>query len=125
MDIITSIAELDRRLDMAAAAATRSPDEFRKSLDGFALDPRGIAGPRPKDPRSESYRGWQSRLYDLIAGRQYQTENEKTPFNLEHMLRWPFPYSTQSATLVGDYLMTYGNLIKTMNLAQGARILEV
>lgn len=34
-------------------------------------------------------------------------------------------YSTRSASLVGDYLMTYGNLIKTMDLAKDARILEI
>ena len=125
MEIISSIAELDEKLSLAAAAAKHSPEAFRKSLDGFTLDPRKIVGPQPKDPRSHSYTEWQTGLYELISERSYQTENEKTPFDRDHMMRWPFPYSTRSASLVGDYLMTYGNLIKTMNLAQSARILEV
>lgn len=125
MEIITTIAELDEKLDLAAEAAKRSPEQFRKCLDGFAMDPRKIAGHQPGDPRSQGYKEWQSNLYSLVAGRDYQTDSEKTPFDHDHMMRWPFPYSTRSASLVGDYLMVYGNLIKTMNLAQGARILEV
>jgi SAM-dependent methyltransferase len=125
MEIISSIIELDERLNRAAEAANRSPDEFRKILDAFALDPRKIAGPQPKDPRSQPYKDWQSRLYSLVAGRDYRTENEATPFDNDYMMSWPFPYSTRSASQVGEYLMVYGNLIKTMNLARGARILEI
>jgi 2-polyprenyl-3-methyl-5-hydroxy-6-metoxy-1,4-benzoquinol methylase len=122
---ITSIAELDQKLDLAAKAAKRSGDDFRRVLESFVLDPRGLVGPVDPDPRSSRYRDQQMKLYELVAERHYQTENESTPFDREQMLRWPFPYSTRSASLVGDYLMTYGNLIKSMNLAQGARVLEI
>jgi len=125
MQTVTTLAQLDEKLDIAAGAAKRSGKDFRKALDSFVLDPRALIGTLPKDPRSEGYKAAQMRLYELIAGSSYTTENEKTPFDHEHMMRWPFPYSTRSASMVGDYLMTYGNLIKTMNLAPGARILEV
>jgi len=125
MRTINSLEKLDEQLDAAAIAATRSQNDFRKVLDGFVFDPREVLGKLPKDPRSDDYRAAQMRLYALIAGSTYKTENEKTPFDHAHMMRWPFPYSTRSASLVGDYLMTYGNLIKTMDLAKDARVLEI
>ncbi|OJY92714.1 MAG: hypothetical protein BGP25_07410 [Lysobacterales bacterium 63-13] len=125
MQIINSIAALDEKLNLAADAANRSGDDFRRVLESFVLDPGELAGRLDANPRSDRYREQQMKLYEFLAERNYTTENESTPFDREQMLRWPFPYSTRSASLVGDYLMTYGNLIKTMNLAQGARVLEI
>ncbi len=125
MRVLTNLQELDEQLQVAAAASRRSPDEFRKVLDGFILDPKGIVGRMPRNPRGADYRAAQMRLYEAIAETSYRTENEKTPFDHEHMMRWPFPYSTRSSSMVGDYLMTYGNLIKVMGLANDARILEI
>jgi 2-polyprenyl-3-methyl-5-hydroxy-6-metoxy-1,4-benzoquinol methylase len=125
MQTITTLAELDSKLDAASEAAKSSPSEFRKALDGFVLDPLKLIGRFTDNPGSESYRARQMELYKVLADRNYQTDNEGTPFDHEQMMRWPFPYSTRSASLVGEYLMTYGNLIKTMNLDQGARILEI
>ncbi|MEO8459893.1 MAG: class I SAM-dependent methyltransferase, partial [Dokdonella sp.] len=119
------MAELDRRLAAAAVAASRSDDEFRASLSSFALDPLSVVDALPRDPSSPEYARAQMALYELIARKPYKTANEKTPFDHEHMLKWPFPYSTRSSTVVGDYLMTYGNLIKKMKLPDGARILEI
>ena len=51
--------------------------------------------------------------------------NEESIFDFEHMLRWPFPYVSQSARLVGDYLISYGYVIKLLNLPAGSAILEV
>ena len=51
--------------------------------------------------------------------------NEETRFNFEEELRRPFPYGTQSSQTVGDYLMSYGYKIKTMNLPARAKILEI
>src|SRR5690606_37930033 len=114
MQIINSIAALDEKLNLAADAANRSGDDFRRVLESFVLDPGELAGRLDANPRSDRYREQQMKLYELLAERNYTTENESTPFDREQMLRWPFPYSTRSASLVGDYLMTYGNLIKTM-----------
>lgn len=123
--IVKSMTELDRRLDAAAVAASRSDDEFRAALSSFALDPLSVVDKFPRDPGSTEYARAQMDLYELIARRPYETINEKTPFDREHMLKWPFPYSTRSSTVVGDYLMTYGNLIKKMKLPDRARVLEI
>ena len=120
-----SLAELDKELAAADAASRRSRAEYQALLDGFVFDPRGVIGKLPTDPRSAEYREAQLRFYELIAGRGYRIENEATPFDHQQMMRWPFPYSSRSPSLVGDYLMTYGNLIKTMNLPAHARILEI
>lgn len=125
MQTITTLTQLDAQLGEAEAASKRSQDEFRKILDGFVLDPSKILGQLPRDPGSEAYRLAQMQFYELIAGAAYKTANEATPFDHAHMLRWPFPYSSRSPSVVGDYLMTYGNLIKTMNLDRDARILEI
>lgn len=125
METIRTLAELDRRLDAAEQAAKWSSDEFRRILDGFVLDPKSLIGEIPRDPRSEEYRGQQMRMYGLLADRDYEVENERTPFDHQRAMRWPFPYSTRSAQQVGNYLMTYGSIIKAMNLDKDARVLEV
>lgn len=64
-------------------------------------------------------------LYKAIAGRAYSVSSEETPFDHASMMQLPFPYSSRSTDTVGNYLMTYGNLIKTMSLPLHARILEI
>src|SRR6266699_6018676 len=70
----------------------------------------------PEDPYSHEYRESQLRLYELLAGKPYIVANEETPFDFEKELQRPFPYGTQSYQTVGDYLMSYGYAIKTLNL---------
>ena len=123
--VLKSIIELDGKLAEADIAAKVSPVAFRAALDGFVLDPGAMLGDLPSDPDSEDYRVAQLRLYEKISGRSYLVENEDTPFDHAHMMRWPFPYSSKSPTVVPEYLMTYGNLIKTMNLPNHARVLEI
>ncbi len=122
---LRSIAELNRELDAADAASKRSHAEYLNLLEGIVLDPQSVVGVFPPDPCSEDYRSAQLSLYEAVAGRAYLVEYEETPFDHGQMMRQPFPYCSGNPSLVGDYLMTYGNLIKTMALPLHARILEV
>jgi len=123
--IVDTLAALDEALDHAAALRTKSDDAFRGALAAVLFRPREMLGRLPKDPCSEEYRSAQLRLYEQLTQRPYDVAQEETKFDRAHMLRWPFPYATRSPTTVGNYLMTYGQIIKEMNLPSGAHILEM
>jgi len=123
--ILRSLEDLRRELDAADAAAKRSHAEYTAVLDGFVFDPHAAFGKFPRDPRAPEFRVAQLSLYEAIAGRSYEVSSEETPFDHAQMMKFPFPYSSRSTATVGDYLMTYGNLIKTLSLPLHARILEI
>lgn len=97
-------------------------DELRQILGSFVLDPPEM---RESDPFSPEY--WQEvlRLYEQIFGQPYDATDEGLNVDVEHELAWVWPYGTQSGPTIGGFLIAYGYLIKTMNLAQGARVLEI
>ena len=123
METVTSLTDLDRRLDAAERARSVSDDCFRESLLHFNFRPE-LHHPLP-EPFSLDYRNFQLELYEKLVGRPYRTENEETDFNFEHAYRWPFPYSSKSPQTVGDSLIAYGFFIRSMNLPNEATILEI
>lgn len=125
LSFVDTLSALDETLDRAAALRARSDDAFREALSGVMLRPRGLLGKVPGDPTSEEFRAAQLRLYELLARQPYEVAHEETKFNRAHLLRWPFPYVTRSAVTVGNYLMMYGQIIKEMNLPNGAHVLEM
>lgn len=64
------------------------------------------------------------RLYAALAGKEYISANEVTPFDVDSAAVNPFPYLNKSCELVGNHLMAIGFLIKNLNLPVGAKILE-
>lgn len=78
----------------------------------------------PPDPFSEEYRLNQMELYKKLAGKNYSVSNEVTSFDVNELLKSPFPYCHQSFETVGDTLLAIGFLIKKMALPKSARILE-
>ena len=124
MRYIRKFEDLDRELDEAAQLAKTSDAAFRDKLQGlcFAQRPDADLG---SDPFSPAFREAQLKLYERIAGKPYEVVNEHTDFDFDEALRWPFPYASRSPNLVGDYLISYGYFIKSMQLPAGARILEV
>jgi SAM-dependent methyltransferase len=123
--IIDTLEALDEALDRAAAARLQSDDAYRRILGDVLLQPRRMLENMPADPASGAYRAAQLGLYERLTQRSYDVVHEETKFDREHMLRWPFPYATRSASTVGNYLMAYGQTIKEMNLPVGAHILEM
>ncbi|MHB8877062.1 MAG: class I SAM-dependent methyltransferase [Myxococcaceae bacterium] len=121
--VVRSIPALDEELQRVEQAFARSQDEGQAACDGFCFE-ADLA--LPPDPHSAEYREGQLELYRRISGRPgYSVENETSPFDLELAKSRPFPYQTGSPATVGDQLIAIGFLIKAMNLAPPAHVLEL
>ncbi len=119
--MLATLDELDAELDKAEVMFRASEDETRAFLSSFELAPPDL----PADPYSDAYREAQWDLYRRVSGRAgYSLGNEHTPVEWERALVRPFPYSTGSPTVVGDQLIAYGYIIKTLNLTPPARLVE-
>ncbi len=118
---INSVADLDWFFDRAATLFERSEDEARLFLNGIQL----AAPPMPVDPFSDAYKNAQWKLYEQVSGKErYDVENEHSDFDLDIAIKRPFPYSTGSSGLIGDQLIAYGFIIKTLGIKPGDRIVE-
>jgi SAM-dependent methyltransferase len=80
---------------------------------------------RRLDSFSQEYSDTVNDFLQAIRGKPYSLADEGLQISLENMLRWGFPYSSRSAQVVGAYLMSYGYVIRAMNLPASARILEI
>jgi SAM-dependent methyltransferase len=120
---ISTIPDLDRELDYVDSQFAISDDYGRAALDNFcySLKPDAI----PEDPFSREYYEFQMKIYAEISGRSgYDIANEETVCNPEEVQRYPFPYSTGSASTVGDQLMAIGYIIRNTNLPPNSSVLE-
>lgn len=121
MQTLETLTELDRKLEECRLAARESDDALRAAFwafEGrFALD-------HPDDPFSEAYRRFQMDLYRRFAGREYDTANEATPFDLEASVSRPFPFMTGSPATAGQHLGAVAFLLRCLRLTPGARVLE-
>jgi 2-polyprenyl-3-methyl-5-hydroxy-6-metoxy-1,4-benzoquinol methylase len=121
--VLHTTAELDATLAEAQRAFDRSEEEGQRFCEGFRFEP---PAPLPRDPHSADYRAAQLELYRQISGRpSYAVENEHSQANLAAALQRPFPFSTGSSTVAGDYFIAIGFLLKVLKLAPGARVLEL
>ncbi|HKE24985.1 MAG TPA: class I SAM-dependent methyltransferase [Bryobacteraceae bacterium] len=81
----------------------------------------------PADPFSAEYRSFVLGVWRTLTGRaEYCAgECELSPFltDFDNVFRLP-PYSYGSTDMLGEFLITYGFIIKTMGLKSGARVLE-
>lgn len=121
MQVISSLAELDGKIEECNRAEAVSDDAMRALFGTFRMEPPASL---PPDPFSEPYRLAQLALYRGIAGRDYAVANEVTAFDIDAALRRPFPFSTGSATVTGEQFMAIGFLLRAMALPAGARIVE-
>ena len=122
--VVRSLADLDAHLARIDRPDTPD-DELRRELARLRLDLPEAARLRRLDPFSKPYRDAVLALLEGIRGTPYTQEREGLDVDVEHELRWGFPYGTQSFATVGGYLIAYGHLIRAMELPPGARILEV
>src|SRR4051795_5752884 len=105
MEVIRCIAELDRKIAECDAAEAVSDDAMRALFGGFCMEaPNGL----PADPFAPEYRDAQLTLYRQIAGTDYGTTQEATPFDVGHAVLRPFPFSTRSTATTGEYFMAIG-----------------
>lgn len=125
MKTIKTIAELDQEIERVEREASGSDDALRSMFANLILEVPSGMFPSELDPATVAYQRAQLDLYELISGKKYGTENEATDFDSNTLLRWPFPYITRSAKTVGEYLLAYGQIIRTMALEPHHRILEI
>src|ERR1700722_8706156 len=119
---IVALEALDAELKEAARLFDRSEDEARRFLRGFSLAP---PPGRPGDPFSPAYRAWVFSLYGAVSGRSdYSTDNEHSPFDVHEALVRPYPHCTGSPTVLGEELMARGFIVKALDLAPPARVVE-
>lgn len=124
MQRLETFEQLASKLEEARHQRTLSDDAFRQALSGWYLSP-ALFGTVPKDPYSAEFKAFQQAIYQRLAQQTYAVANEETPFDLDHQLNWPYPYSTQSAQTVGEHLLGYGWVIGRMRLPAGSHILEI
>ena len=119
---VRNVVELDEMLKEVDAAHAVSADALLAKLHSFRFvaDP----GAMSSDPLSDEYARYQMSLYELIAGRPYQVENERIDFLVESHKFVPFPYYTESWQIVSDHLLMLGLIVKTLRLPPKASILE-
>jgi 2-polyprenyl-3-methyl-5-hydroxy-6-metoxy-1,4-benzoquinol methylase len=125
MRLIDTLDELDEALEHATKLRATSDDAFRSALSAFTLRPDALIGRLDDDPISDDFRATQLRFYEMLAKTGYDVAREETSFDRAYLQRFPYPYSTRSAATVGNALMAYGQIIKEMNLAAGAHVLEM
>lgn len=81
----------------------------------------------PDDPFSAEYRAFVLHVYQSLSGRScYEPATcEASPFltEFDNVFQLP-PYSYGSTEMLGEFLITYGFIIKTMGLRAGAKVLE-
>ncbi len=121
--VLRSVEELDREIARSDAAASESQDAMIRTFAEYRFEiPLDI----PADPHSDEYRQVQMNLHEAISGRNSYSpdRDENTPFDMASALIRPYPYCTNSSTIVGNQLMAIGFLIRAMDAPAGSRILE-
>jgi len=123
MRTLTSIEELDLVLQEVEDAGHISDDAMRDVFQTFQM---AHGRSSRLDPHSREYWQGQLDLYRSIAGKEYSSANESSPFvDVEAATTRPFPYYTGSCATVGSHLIAVGHAIKCLNLAPGSTVLEL
>ncbi len=121
VETLSTLAELDKKLQEVDAAWAISDDKMREVFQSFNMNPPADL---PPDPYSPEYSDRQFELYRVISGRDsYEVDHEQSNFPVDP--NRPFPYYTESPETVGHQLMGVGFIIKTLALAPGSSILEL
>jgi 2-polyprenyl-3-methyl-5-hydroxy-6-metoxy-1,4-benzoquinol methylase len=121
VETISTLEQLDEKLQEVEAARLVSDDKMREVFVGFQMAPPTDL---PDDPYSPEYVERQFELYRRIAGRSsYEVDSEESNFPTD--LKRPFPYYTESPETVGQHLIAMGRIIRTMALPAGSSILEL
>jgi SAM-dependent methyltransferase len=120
--VVRTLEELDERIESLERAWAVSDDELRREFGTFRME---VEQRLPDDPFSDEYRKAVLDQYEWLHGGPYSPSNESTLFDFDYCVNAPFPYSTKSATTVGDHLIAVGHVIRTMNLPANSRVLEL
>jgi 2-polyprenyl-3-methyl-5-hydroxy-6-metoxy-1,4-benzoquinol methylase len=121
---VRSLAEAELKLDEASAFPTEA--ERIEFLAQHYLVPDG-GFDHPEDPFSDDYREWAHELWSRISGRTEAYDpaaHELSGYQDEVDMRSPPPYNIESGELLGDTLICWGFLVRTLDLKPGQSVLE-
>jgi SAM-dependent methyltransferase len=121
VQVIRTLQELDRKIEECNRAEAQSDDAMRAVFGTFRMDPPTDL---PRDPFSSEYRAAQMQLYEMISGKKYSTDFERSYFDVERAVRRPFPFYTGSCTTAGNYIAAIGFLLRTMAMPPASRVIE-
>jgi 2-polyprenyl-3-methyl-5-hydroxy-6-metoxy-1,4-benzoquinol methylase len=122
LNSLSTVEEVDAVIDVTNRMANEE-DRIKVLCDNYYNG--GRATP-PSDPLSPEYRDFALGVYSSISGRSYeQSTCELSPFLPEHrnLFQLP-PYEYKSSDMLGEFLITYGFIIRTMHIKGGAKVLE-
>jgi len=121
---LRSFEEADHKLEEAADLPTEG--ERIDFLCNYYLAPEdGFR--QPEDPFSDEYREWAHGLWSRLSGRREQYDpaaHELSGYAEEVDMRSPPPYNIESGHLLGDTLICWGFLLRTLDLKPGQSVLE-
>jgi SAM-dependent methyltransferase len=119
---VRDLDEIDRLIRLADEAYAKSEEDGLRCVQSFRFE---WPTPLPRDPYSKEYRDAQLGLYRHLAGRDgYSVEHEYSGIDVNAALESPYPYSTRSTRIAGEYFIALGFLLKNLPLADGARVIE-
>ena len=127
MTVVHTLQELDEFLRHTDHAST---DEARRIAWASLKVEHGMFAGFPEnlanlDPFSAAYAKTVDTFMRFLYGGDYLLGKEGFKADLAPMLQYGFPHSSRSASTVGCYLMSYGFVIRAMNLPVPAKILEI
>ena len=127
MTTVHTLQQLDEFLDTTDKAPT---DDLRRSAWNSLQVDHGMFGGFPDklavmDPRSDEYAKTVDAFMRFLHGGDYSLASEGFDHDLGPMLKIGFPHSSRSAATVGAYLISYGFVIRAMNLPVPSKILEI
>jgi SAM-dependent methyltransferase len=122
--LVRSVAEFRPLLDRIEAEATDDA-MLRNELAKIRLDTPETASLAGLDPFDPSYRVAVLDLYRKLFGQNHAVEREGFTIDVDVAVRAPFPWGTRSASVMGRFVAAYGFLIESLDLAPGARVLEL
>lgn len=120
--VVRTVEEADAMLRHFDEAFAISDDAAREAFRQYHMV---LDATLPEDPFSAEYRARILELYEWLHGKPYEPANEVTPLDIGHALETPFPYHTRSTATVGQHLMIVGHAIRTMELAESSKVLEL
>jgi 2-polyprenyl-3-methyl-5-hydroxy-6-metoxy-1,4-benzoquinol methylase len=121
---LQSFEEVERKLEEAAALPTEG--DRVDFLSNHYFDPEN-GFDQPADPFSDDYREWAHELWSRLSGRREQYDpaaHELSGYQEEVDMRSPPPYNIGSGHLLGEILICWGFLLRTLDLKPGQSVLE-
>jgi SAM-dependent methyltransferase len=125
---IKTFEELDRFLEEVEASG--NDDEMRRLWHGCDFDWSSLFTWYPDklrslDPMSDEYFDLVVDFFRHLHGADYDLSNEGMSVNMDFIVPVGYPYSTRSPETVGGFLLAYGFIIRVMDIAPPATILDI